>query len=120
MLSEKFTTCSQCGKRPPEVTSFSIGDLVLCCFCKPTLQESPSETMEETVHNACRAAYKKGLIDAAQAVCRYCSRSKPTVLPGVISHGGVLCNAVGIIEILEMSGGWQADWPNVDHDSDKR
>ncbi len=35
MLSERFTTCSKCGKKPPEVLSFTIGDEVLCSLCKP-------------------------------------------------------------------------------------
>jgi hypothetical protein len=78
------------------------------------------ETTVATVHAACRAAYKKGLIDAAQTVCRHCRETKPTVLPGVISHGGLLCNAVGIIELLETAGGWQADWPARDHESIER
>jgi hypothetical protein len=75
--------------------------------------EKRIETTVEAIRGACSAAYKKGLIDAAQAVCRYCRESKPASLPGVISHGGILCNAVGIIEILEMSGGWEAEWPHA-------
>lgn len=78
--------------------------------------EKHIETTSETVLNACRAAYKKGLIDAAMAMCRHCRTSKPTVLPAVISHGGILCGAVGIIELLEGAGGWQAEWPNQDQD----
>ena len=40
MLSEKFTTCAQCGKKPPEVTSFTIGEQVLCPFCAPPKEEA--------------------------------------------------------------------------------
>lgn len=40
MLSEKFTTCSQCGKKPPEVTSFTIGDKVLCQPCQESKQNA--------------------------------------------------------------------------------
>lgn len=36
MLSERFTTCAKCGKKPPDVTSFTIGDEVLCSLCAPS------------------------------------------------------------------------------------
>lgn len=39
MLSERFTTCARCGKKPEKgggkVTSFTIGDEVLCQSCAP-------------------------------------------------------------------------------------
>lgn len=35
MLSEKFLTCSKCGKKAPEVLSFTIGDQVVCHSCEP-------------------------------------------------------------------------------------
>lgn len=35
MLSEKFTTCSKCGAKPPEVMSFTISDEVICHRCMP-------------------------------------------------------------------------------------
>jgi len=35
MLSEKWFVCSKCGKKPPEVRDFHVGDSVVCFFCQP-------------------------------------------------------------------------------------
>lgn len=72
-----------------------------------------SVKMEETILNACRASYKKGLIDAAQAVCRRCSESRPLLRRGQWEHNNVwICEVPQVIELLEAAGGWQAAWPN--------
>lgn len=34
-MSEKYFTCSKCGKKPPEKTSFTYSESVLCDDCGP-------------------------------------------------------------------------------------
>ena len=74
------------------------------------------ETTSEAVQMACRAAYKNGLIDAAQAVCRYCRQERPERgrRPGFFHRGNCFeCDARAIIQLLEDAGGWEAVWPKV-------
>lgn len=111
MLDSKFTTCSKCGKKPLEALSFTIGDQVLCESC-----EALKKGLDvEAVLNACRAAYKKGLIDAAQVICLRCREKAPQRgRTGELLHMTCWqCPASEIIELLEAAGGWQADWPDV-------
>lgn len=74
------------------------------------------EIQIEAVQNACRAAYKKGLIDAAQIVCKHCRRSRPERgrRPGFFHEDHFFtCDAREIIELLDAAGGWQAEWPKI-------
>lgn len=83
------------------------------------MEEKTITTTLETVHGACRAAYKKGLIQGAQAICSLCHKAPPareTVLGWM--HGVVSCNAARIHDLLEGAGGWQVEWPT--HDSVER
>ena len=41
MLSEKYTTCERCGKKPPEVLDFVIGNQVLCKTCSGAQEKAP-------------------------------------------------------------------------------
>lgn len=68
----------------------------------------------EAVLNACRAAYKKGMIEAAQDICWACTRQRPEIKEnGKVVHDGGLtaCEAGPIIRRIEWAGGWQAEWP---------
>ena len=38
MMSDKWFVCSKCGKKPPEVMDFHIGDQVVCFLCEPPSQ----------------------------------------------------------------------------------
>lgn len=74
------------------------------------------EIKTEAIEHACRAAYKKGLIDAAQIICKNCRRSRPEHgrRPGFFHDDGFFtCDAREIIQLLEMAGGWQAEWPKI-------
>jgi hypothetical protein len=63
VLSEKFFTCSKCGKRPPEVLSFTVGDRVLCSVCAPQKGRKLDALVAEkvlghkAVHNDALKAY---------------------------------------------------------------
>jgi hypothetical protein len=67
----------------------------------------------EVVLTACRAAYKQGLIDAAQDVCHWCksfppirrSHKDPWVHPDGECCAGTVHNRLAAL------GGWQVDWP---------
>lgn len=68
----------------------------------------------ETALRACKAAYKKGLIEAAQDMCNGCCHERPVRGSDGVSvfhEGGLPCTAAPIIIRLERSGGWTAQWP---------
>jgi len=71
----------------------------------------------DVVWAACNAAYKKGMIDTAQDFCEGCRKARPERHKGSLRfwHGTpkepIPCPASSIHDRIEMSGGWQAEWP---------
>jgi hypothetical protein len=68
-------------------------------------------TTVNTVLTACRAAFKKGLVDAIADVCPKCDDGdKPAKgLDQRLRHGSRLCRARRIHERLEAAGGWSPE-----------
>ncbi len=72
---------------------------------------------------AAHVAYKRGLIAAAQSVCRLCRTAPPVrradeedVPVGDrtwehLYHGVASCNVSRILALLEAAGGWKPEWP---------
>lgn len=68
-------------------------------------------TTVNTVLTACRAAYKKGLVDAISDLCGKCEDGDP-VKPGLdrrLRHGSKLCRARKVHQRLEAAGGWHPE-----------
>ena len=75
------------------------------------LPDKDLKTTVNTVLRACRAAYKKGLVDAISDVCARCEDGdKPEKgLDQRLRHGARLCRARWIHGRLEAAGGWNPE-----------
>lgn len=75
------------------------------------LPDKDLKTTVNTVLGACRAAYKKGLVDSIHDACGKCEDGdKP--IPGLdhrLRHGDRLCKARKIHARLEAAGGWHPE-----------
>lgn len=110
--------CLSCGRvyrtdQGPRLSYTGARYSEICEYAR--LLEVPVGPKIETTLTACRAAYKTGLIAAAQAICPLCREMPPVRYCRVFEHLGDYstnkCPASEILMLLEECGGWKAAWP---------